>query len=94
MTTTTGFTNLTIGWTAGNRITAAAAGDYAIGNPGFVYSIRFTVTESDTVPSLDPRQADMVPPRERAGLSLVAGDRLWLAADDPRATCTVMVQPA
>jgi hypothetical protein len=92
MTTTTIFDGLQLGWTTGNRITVSAATSYAIGNGGFTYSGRFIVTTSTSVPAADPRQCDMVQPGERVGLSLVSGDYLWLAADDPRAVLTVMAQ--
>lgn len=92
MTTTTQFGPLGTGWNASHRITIAAATEIAIGNPSRTWAGRFVVTQSTSIPGIDPGQADMILPGMRAGMSLVSGDYLWLAGDDPRMVLNVMAQ--
>lgn len=92
MTTTTLVGPLGTQWSADNRITITEDTEVAIGNPSFTYTGRFVVTESTDLPSFSVAQAPHVPPRGRDGMSLHAGDYLWLAADDNRLSLTVMMQ--
>jgi hypothetical protein len=72
----------TTAWTAAARYTAAAETPVKISNPN-VQTRRFvgwTITTSDTIPTIDPSYANPIAPGESdsASPTLAIGERLWL----------------
>ena len=65
-------------WNASARYTAAAAVDVLLSSPTD-HDIKFTLTSSDTAPTLDPNFASIVPGRNSRAMQLAIGERLWIA---------------
>lgn len=77
----TPITDLTKDWDASKKFAVSEETDIVVTNPG-VYTVRWEVTDSDTLPELAVTQAHFLHPGESRGMTLLAGDRFWPACPE------------
>jgi hypothetical protein len=73
--------SLTDNWSATNRYTAGANIDVCLSNPlsDADHIIAWTTTTSDTAPTITVSQGNKIRPLDGRAMSLISGDRLWMA---------------
>jgi hypothetical protein len=66
-------------WSASARYTAAADADILLSNASAQFTVLWTLTTSDTAPSITPSQANALAPDQSFPMQLASGERLWMA---------------
>lgn len=66
-----------------HRYTASGDTDILLSNHSQTGRLYFTITANDTLPTIDPARASFVPSDRHLPMQLLAGERLWLAANPP-----------
>jgi hypothetical protein len=69
-------------WSASARYTASGATDILLANASTNYFLRWTITTSDTAPSISYTVANLLGPAESIAMQLADGNRLWVASSE------------
>ena len=77
------------GWDSDNRYTASGATDVLVSNASQSFTVFWTLTATDTAPTVDPDETNALLPGQFIAMQLADTERLWLASRSGEAAVNV-----